>query len=103
MVGDLDRIDAAMAGDDPGAVAAAAHRIRGSAAMLGATALIAAATELQGDGQRAAAGGEPVDPAAVAALRMHWSAVLEAINAQPDGPVPVAMAATDREGDRTGH
>jgi CheY-like chemotaxis protein len=97
---DLASIAAAMESADPDAVAKAAHRVRGSGAMLGAAALIEAATDLQGDAQRAAAGGEPVDPAAVAVLSARWNGVLRAIREQPDGPAPFAAAASDREGDR---
>jgi len=99
MAADLERIDAAMAADEPAAVAAAAHRIRGSAAMIGAAALVDVAAEVQGDARRAAAEGRSPGPAAIAELGRRWGAALDAIGALQ----PTAVEADGRELRREGH
>ena len=73
---ELEHIEAAVTESDRAAVAAAAHRIKNSAHMIGAHRLADAAAQLS------SGGGGAVDEPTVAALRDQWSATRSDIEAE---------------------
>jgi CheY-like chemotaxis protein len=77
---ELERIDAAVGDADQAELAAAGHRIKNSAHMVGARRLADAAARLS----PGAAGGaaDPIDEAAVAEVREQWAAARAAIDAE---------------------
>jgi hypothetical protein len=88
---ELERIDAAVGDSDQAELAAAAHRIKNSARMVGAHRLADAAGQLSPPAV-AAGGGEgaegpadsidAIDQGAVAAVREQWAATRSAIDAE---------------------
>jgi len=79
---DLECVTEALAAADAIAVAGAAHRVRGSAQLIGATAVVSAATELEHRAKDCVSAGEPIDTSWAEALHEHWSAARGAIEAQ---------------------
>jgi len=88
---DLEHVINGLTEDDAPMVALAAHRIRGSAQVIGATALFDAATELEHHARDCASGAGQIDAALVDILRRRSGTALGAIDAeiaraeQPDG------------------
>ncbi|NML43941.1 response regulator [Ramlibacter sp. G-1-2-2] len=77
----LDAIDAALAAHDAGALATAAHALKGAAGNVGATALHVASGELEAQAKE----GVPADGAERAArLRSLWEGTREAVQGWPD-------------------
>jgi HPt (histidine-containing phosphotransfer) domain-containing protein len=76
---ELDNIRQAIVRNDRDALAAAAHRVKNSAGMIGASALADTAGELQ---SQAETGHQPVDETTVVALFGRWDATRPAIEAE---------------------
>jgi signal transduction histidine kinase/DNA-binding response OmpR family regulator/HPt (histidine-containing phosphotransfer) domain-containing protein len=80
IVGDVDQIDAAAVQGDRTTVAAAAHRLKNSAGLIGATELADAAAHLDEHGKTDGADIQAGDQIAVQALLDHWKLVRAAID-----------------------
>jgi signal transduction histidine kinase/DNA-binding response OmpR family regulator/HPt (histidine-containing phosphotransfer) domain-containing protein len=76
---DVDQIDAAAAEGDRATLAAAAHRLKNSAGMIGATALAQAAARLDGHGKNGHADVEPGESFPVQALFEQWKVTRAAL------------------------
>jgi signal transduction histidine kinase/DNA-binding response OmpR family regulator/HPt (histidine-containing phosphotransfer) domain-containing protein len=77
---ELDCVGTAVADGDGATLAAAAHRIKNSALMIGATGLSDAAAQLESRTDEDHAGAQSGDEAAVEALRGHWITTRAAID-----------------------
>ncbi len=82
---ELNDIDAALSGADPGALASAAHRLKNSAQMIGAHRLADAAAQLVARARADQAAADSIDGTAVAVLREEWTATCSAIEAEVAG------------------
>ena len=76
---DLDTISEAVNRRDRTALAAAAHRLRNSAAMIGASSLADAAARLESAAAADCAGAQPCDETTIHDLIHHWNAARAAI------------------------
>jgi len=79
---DLERAIEALTANDADAVGAAAHGIRGSAQLIGATGLIDAATELELHAKGHFPAAEPIDMSWLETLDPCWQATCSAIEAE---------------------
>jgi two-component system, sensor histidine kinase and response regulator len=79
---ELDQIDKAATQGDRATLAAAAHRLKNSAGMIGATRLADAAAQLDGQAEANLASPPPCDEAAVEALFAHWSETRAALQVE---------------------
>jgi signal transduction histidine kinase/CheY-like chemotaxis protein/HPt (histidine-containing phosphotransfer) domain-containing protein len=75
----LDRIGTAVSEGDRATLAAAAHRLKNSAGMMGATELAEAAAQLESLADNDLPGAEPCDDTTVQALTDHWNVARGAI------------------------
>jgi HPt (histidine-containing phosphotransfer) domain-containing protein len=76
---ELDNIGHAITRNDGDALAAAAHRVKNSAGMIGATALAESAAKVQ---SQAETGARPLNDTSVRALLDDWDATRPAIEAE---------------------
>ncbi|HLY48389.1 MAG TPA: response regulator [Solirubrobacteraceae bacterium] len=80
IVSDLEQLQAAATEGDRGAIAAAAHRLKNSAGMIGATGLAEAAAELDRHATNASANDDGAGQAAVQTLLEKWEATRPTID-----------------------
>jgi two-component system, sensor histidine kinase and response regulator len=79
---ELDQIDKAATQGDRATLAAAAHRLKNSAGMIGATRLADAAAQLDGQAATNPSSATPYDETAVQALFAHWNETRAALEGE---------------------
>jgi two-component system sensor histidine kinase/response regulator len=79
---ELDNISQAITRNDRGTLAAAAHRVKNSAGMIGASALADAAAQLQSQADTDRPSAPPLADTTVPPLHYHWHATRTAIEAE---------------------
>ncbi|HUA48872.1 MAG TPA: response regulator [Solirubrobacteraceae bacterium] len=79
---ELERVGTAVTDSDPVVLASAAHRIKNSADMIGAHGLADAATLIESRARVEESSADSIDETAVAALRVQWTVVEAAIEAE---------------------